>query len=355
MPLKTLLATSSATLSLRHALQRLAVAIIACVMVVLILSVLVAWGGDFFSSTSSLAPSPFGMGLRENAPSGEGWAKQLFVWQSGFYQGLTQALSQLSQTGGMSALIGLSFAYGVFHAAGPGHGKAVIAAFMLASEQQYRRGLSLSFAAAILQALVAIVLVTFLALILNMTSRHITQTAHIIEQVSFAVMMGIGAWILWQRTARMVELMGARLTSKQMSQANTLQTYTPHVCASGCSHGDKVMIKTLQYRKPTAVQNVGVVLSAGLRPCMGAIVVLIFALSQHQFIAGVWAALAMALGTALTTGAMASIAVFAKSFAQRFSAQNPNGKSAFMLSSLELLSAAFLVVLGSALLKASSF
>jgi nickel/cobalt transporter (NicO) family protein len=329
---------------------RVGIAFIACVVVALILSLLVTGGAVLFSPLPSSSPSPFGMGLRESAPATQGWAQQLFVWQSGFYQGLSQALSRLSQSGGMATLIGLSFAYGVFHAAGPGHGKAVIAAFMLASEQQYARGLALSFAAALLQAFVAIALVTLLALILNMTSRHITHTAHIIEGVSFAVMISVGAWVLWQRSARVVALLGLK-----KSEVEKVHTSDAHVCSSGCSHGDKVMIKMLTYRKPTALQNTGVIMSAGMRPCMGAILVLVFALSQHQFMAGVWSALAMALGTALTTGAIASVAVFAKSVAKSLTQHASGDRGALILSTVELLAAAFLVVLGGALLKGSSF
>ncbi|HXZ17346.1 MAG TPA: nickel transporter, partial [Roseiarcus sp.] len=60
------------------------------------------------------------------------------------------------------------------------------------------------------------------------------------------------------------------------------------------------------------------VIAAGSRPCSGALLVLVFALSQGVFAAGVAAALAMALGVAATTGALAAAAVFAKSLATRF-------------------------------------
>ena len=53
----------------------------------------------------------------------------------------------------------MSFLYGIFHAAGPGHGKAVISSYMVANEETWRRGVVLSFASALLQALVAVVLV----------------------------------------------------------------------------------------------------------------------------------------------------------------------------------------------------
>ena len=49
----------------------------------------------------------------------------------------------------------------------------------------------------------------------------------------------------------------------------------------------------------------------------GALIVLVFALAQGLFAAGIAATFAMAVGTALTTGAIAAIAVFAKNLALR--------------------------------------
>ena len=93
----------------------------------------------------------------------------------------------------------------------------------------------------------------------------------------------------------------------------------------------------------------GVVLAAGMRPCAGAIVVLVFALSQGLFAAGVAATFAMALGTALTTGLIASMAVFAKAVAVRLArGRGDNGRR--LIAAIELLAAAFVLVLGMSLL-----
>ena len=70
----------------------------------------------------------------------------------------------------MWLLVGLSFAYGIFHAAGPGHGKAVISSYMLANEVALRRGIMLSFVSAFLQAVTAIVV---MALAVPGAARHL--------------------------------------------------------------------------------------------------------------------------------------------------------------------------------------
>ena len=94
---------------------------------------------------------------------------------------------------------------------------------------------------------------------------------------------------------------------------------------------------------------VGVVLAAGIRPCAGAIVVLVFALSQGLFAAGVAATFAMALGTALTTGLIAALAVFAKAVAVRL-ARGRGAHGTRLIAGVELVAAAFVLVLGASLL-----
>jgi len=76
---------------------------------------------------------------------------------------------------------------------------------------------------------------------------------------------------------------------------------------------------------------------------------LVFALSQGLFPAGIAATFAMALGTALTTGAIAAVAVFGKALALRL-AGGRGATGALLLSGLELLAAAFVLVFGASLL-----
>src|SRR5690606_39024468 len=122
---------------------------------------------------ASAAPSPFGIATPD-APGGSGFGGPLapfFAWvalhQAAFYRALTDALAAMRDDGTAAWLLfGLSFAYGVFHAAGPGHGKAVITSFILASGETVRRGIALSFAAAFAQAVTAVAIVAIAAAVL---------------------------------------------------------------------------------------------------------------------------------------------------------------------------------------------
>jgi nickel/cobalt exporter len=121
--------------------------------------------------------------------------------QQGFYRSLTGALKAMRDGGGGSGLlVGLSFAYGIFHAAGPGHGKAVISSYMLANEVALRRGVMLSFVSAFLQAVTAIVMMTLrYFLLLRGTAISMTDATWFLEIASYALITVFGAWLLWKK------------------------------------------------------------------------------------------------------------------------------------------------------------
>src|SRR5690606_33282559 len=119
--------------------------------------------------------SPLGIGSAEPAISVSGPLAPLFSWinsqQQSFYRALTGALKAMREDSfALWSLIGLSFAYGVFHAAGPGHGKAVISSYMIANETQLKRGILISFLSALLQGAMAIAVVAATYLLLRGTS-----------------------------------------------------------------------------------------------------------------------------------------------------------------------------------------
>ena len=94
-------------------------------------------------------------------------------------------------------LVLLSFGYGVFHAAGPGHGKAVISAWLLATENELKRGILISFMSAIIQALTAIVLVSVLFLIVASVGATARNVAGVLESASYALIGVMGLYLIW--------------------------------------------------------------------------------------------------------------------------------------------------------------
>jgi nickel/cobalt exporter len=284
--------------------------------------------------------APFGMGLREGAPAPSGFGATILALQSSFYRSLQAAVTALKESGAAPwSLLGLGFAYGVFHAAGPGHGKAVIAAYVVASERALPRAFAFSLAAACLQALVAVTIVLLAALLFRATAAGMGRVTSGIELASFLAVALLGLAVTWRKAGNFLGVLAlARDPSAPAS-------------GPGCDH--------LHLPPPDALdrlgrwrERVGVVLAAGARPCAGAIVVLVFALSQGLLPAGITAVAAMALGTALTTGAIAALAVFAKRAALSL-AGGKGAAGAVAVAGIELLAAAFVLVLGASLLAGS--
>jgi len=278
------------------------------------------------------AHHPFAVGANEGAVGGvDGLSGWVLAKESGFYRLLTSAIRAAKESSASAwGLAGLSLGYGVFHAAGPGHGKAVIASYMLANERVLRRGLLISLAAALLQGSIAIAIVGVATLVLGATAKHMTAAAHVIETAGYAGIVALGAALVFTKGAALraawraapefasagfrAAPAGGALSAR--FTANDCSAY--HVHGPGCGHFHAPDPRTLDtgFAWKTALLTV---LAAGSRPCSGAILVLVFAAAQGIFLAGVGAVIAMSLGTAATTGALASLAVFAKKSATKYS------------------------------------
>ncbi len=270
-------------------------------------------------------------------------------------------------------LIGLGFAYGVFHAAGPGHGKAVIASYMMANDRALRRGVGLAFLAAILQGLVAVALVGVAAVIFNATSGAMNRLADALAVASYSGIAAIGLWLVWRKGSALIlalrrffamraNIAGGALFpgapwrpgAATLTPAN-FQAFAPGdaaIVADECGHAHapdpSALDEGFSWRGAVAT-----VIAAGSRPCSGAILVLVFALAQNLFFAGVAATFAMSLGTALTTGALAFAAVFAKDVAVRLAA-GEDSRVMLIARGFEFAAALLVFVFGVALLMSSS-
>jgi len=145
--------------------------------------------------TDAFAQNPFGAPRAPAAPPPpDGIAGWIMQKQAEFYRMLNGTIRSAKTDGSaVWLLMGISFAYGIFHAAGPGHGKAVISSYLVANEETWKRGIALSFLSAMLQALVAVALVGIAAALLGATAGTMTRAVWWIEIVSYALIAAIGA------------------------------------------------------------------------------------------------------------------------------------------------------------------
>ena len=312
------------------------------------------------SAAAAQGAHPFGVPESGGGLAGPGWLSSFFgsvsVWQSHFYRQLTGAVRAWQADGGAAwALMGLSFAYGVFHALGPGHGKAVISSYVLANRQTARNGALLALASSLIQALVAIVMVAVLAVVFNATAATMNEATRWLELASYALVTLLGVWLVWIKAVRpLLRRAGARGQADAQGHAHAHRHghdhndhHHDHDCGCGHAHvpAPEQVAGPLNWRRAWSA-----ILAVGLRPCSGALIVLVFALSQGFFMADVASALAMGLGTGLTVAALACLAVAAGGAATRLGGRMSSAGAAWLRYGIEALAATAVLLLGVMLL-----
>ena len=276
--------------------------------------------------------APFGLPPRSAAPpEAGGWAAWLLAQQAAFHKAMVTAFSRIGRDPAAAAsLLGLAFAYGVVHAIGPGHGKAVIAGYLVANERALRRGIGLAFGAAGVQALVALGVVGLVAGLVGGTAQRIDATIRWVELAGFGLILAMGLWIVVRKVRALLAPDGSE-----------------SACEPDCGHdhGPAPAKLAAASRRDLILTAIG----AGIRPCAGAIILLVFALTKGLFLIGAAAVAAMAIGTAIGTSAFAALAVYAKKFALRL-IEGRAGWGRKAILALEALAGVALATLGGLML-----
>ncbi len=309
---------------------------------------------------------PFGLNRGASPSEVGGFAGWILAKQAEFYRMLS-GLIRAAKADGSAAytLLGISFLYGVFHAAGPGHGKAVISSYLVANNETWRRGIVLSFASAILQALSAIAIVGVVAALLGATAKAMGNTVRVIEIVSYTLILLIGLRLLWVKGSAFLRAL--RLNEGPHAHDRTHDHTHDHTHEHGHGHHhhhdhdhdhDHDASAWSHGHAPEPSELAGAhwlrrgltaIVAVGLRPCSGAIIVLVFALAQGIFWIGVASTFVMGLGTAITVAAIATLAVAARELAGRLAKAKP-GVGVILLRGLETAAALVIVLFGAALL-----
>lgn len=283
--------------------------------------------------------------------------------------------------GAGSYLIGFSFIYGMLHSLGPGHGKVIVSTYLATHPTKAKASLVLTVVSAFLQALVAILLVSVLLWGFSASMRVVNDKANMFVSLSFALVAVVGALICWKALKNIYTAMrkpklkvkaittlatdtAAPISARSpmalrssgsmvMGATNALQaadhTHADHSNADcGCGHQHVADAEAIN-KASTLREYAGIIVTIGVRPCTGAVMVLLFANMVGLYWMGVLSAFAMAVGTALTTSLIAMMTLTGKHLVKRYlAAGNKNSNASLKAAGhyLQLFGGILLVLIG---------
>ena len=258
------------------------------------------------------------------------------------------------QPGAVLGLLSVCFAYGFLHAAGPGHGKLVIGGYGMARRVPFVRLAGVALASSLAQAAVAVGLVYAVVALLGLGRSEAEGLAEeVMAPLGTLMVAGVGLWLVWRG------VVGLRAQGAQSSGSRhhhhaheDHHDHAPHshgaVCET-CGHAHGPTVEEVQHLTGWR-DTLALVAGIAMRPCSGALFLLILTWQLGIAAAGIAGAFAMGLGTASVTIAVAIMAVWAREGAL---ASLPGQSIARALPWFELLAGLAVAVVALSLLGAS--
>ena len=252
------------------------------------------------------------------------WARDKQQVFSGTMRTALNKLKTDSSTAAARTLLSFGLAYGIFHAAGPGHGKVVISSWLLATENDLKRGLLVAFLSSMFQAFTAILLVSGLFLIVASVGNVVRDVVGYMEQASYAMICALGVYLIYTATRGWFKKRVA--VAQSTSTPFNFEIVTPHndqghIHDEHCGHNHAPEPKDLRgdwsFKKALSLS-----FAIGIRPCTGAIAVLLAANTIGLYWAGIASTLAIGFGVFLTVSVIAAITVYGKDFALKLAARD---------------------------------
>lgn len=238
-------------------------------------------------------------------------------------QNIQEAITTLKEKGTFTAytlFLGISFLYGLLHAAGPGHGKALVSSYLFASKHRYSKALSMAALIGIVHTFAAFLLTLVIYALFDLFfNAFFTNVTYYATKLSALIIIGIAGYLVFGKI-------------KAMRSTPKIVSFSAHPFACHCS----------ACSPKSQSSDWGVVLSAGIIPCPGTITIFIFALNTGAYLLGFLAALSMSLGMSCVIALASLAAVFTKN---RFQTKSPK-----MLIYSEMISLAIMLSLGFILL-----
>lgn len=289
----------------------------------------------------------------------------LALWATGFLAGLgqwaadgqRQAQNAMAGTlralrggepGAMLALMTLAFSYGVFHAAGPGHGKVLIGGYGVARRVRMVPLAAIALASSLAQATTAVVLVYAGILLLDWTRENLVGLAEdVMLPLSHGAVALIGLWLAWRGLGGLRRAAVARQDHHHHNDHHHDHDHDATCAACGHRHGPSLDEVS---RLTSAREALALIMGVAMRPCTGALFLLVLTWQMGIGAAGIAGTYAMGLGTALVTIAVAALSVWTREGALSTLA---SGRIARALTVLELAAGLAIALISLYLLRGS--
>ncbi|MGV8926462.1 MAG: nickel/cobalt transporter [Ewingella sp.] len=280
------------------------------------------------------------------------------IWQRELHQELATLLQRVKASPHQAGLtlMGFSLIYGIVHAVGPGHGKIVITTYLATHPSRLKNSLKLTFASALVQGLVAVLLVTVMLGVLQLSSRQLHASSFWLERGSFILVMLLGVLLCWRAIRRCYSTL-KRLRQQaglHIHRLRPLDENHVHDDHCGCGHQHLPTDRQLQTGSDWRTQAT-IVLAMGLRPCSGAIMVLLFSKVIGVYFWGVLSALMMALGTSITVSMIGLLVFYSRAIAVKLGTKRtPAAWQTVAWSAMALAGGVILLLAGVLLYHASA-
>lgn len=246
------------------------------------------------------------------------------LWQRDFNQLLSFYLREIQQNS-ISAgvmLILLSLAYGILHAIGPGHGKFIIGTYLSTHSSQFTSCIRLTLLSSIMQGFVAIIATSILVVLLNLSSNIFKMSQLWLERSAFILLFILGLFWCYQSVKKFYKRLYApkirieRITPSTQFNFRAGISIPPSQSALSCDCGHQHLPNPQQLNTvETFKDQFLLILTIGMRPCSGAIFILFLAYMLNLYLWGVFATLAMSIGTGLTLSGFGLLVRYARNTA----------------------------------------
>lgn len=287
-------------------------------------------------------------------------------WQREINDALSQLLHQAkqNQSGAAWSLIGLSTLYGFLHALGPGHGKIIVTTYLATHPTKVKTSLWITVLSALLQAVVACVLVTSLLWIFQASMKQVNQESLNFIKASYGIMILLGIVILLKAMRAFYSLLTQKNQKKSQLNFQSFKHQATGNAASTfiikpqnhqhdyqedglCGCGHKHIASQEEINQATHLSEyIAIITSIGIRPCTGAIMVLLFSNVLDIYWLGIVSSFAMSIGTALSTSCIALFTVSGRQFVRRYLSAQTNQYNTMISLTLKCLAGLVLSLLG---------